>query len=262
MEAIMKKKNKYMLGLFVLQFALPFAAPANATYISAPKTFKCPIGGEEFQYSKLLSTTTWDIRLDGKPIGMIGFPIKLKQCPKNGFIDFKDNYSPKELVKLKNIIESKEFIEARNNEPQKYPQHYLLFLQLEKGGYSKLDAADALLKATWELSVSTKNIDYEDLRTVNILKEFVQYIDKNSNSFDKYSRVNFKIYAANAQRELGQFEDAQKRLDEIKKSVPLANSKKNFDPKSVKKHIENIEAAIAQNSEDPNFGVDLYGTKK
>ena len=115
-------------------------------------------------------------------------------------------------------------------------------------------------KATWELLVSTKNIDYEDLRTLNILKEFVQYIDKNSNAFDKYSRINFKIYAANAQRELGQFDDAQKRLDEIKKSIPKANPKMNFDPESVKNHIKKIEEAIAQKSEDPNFGVDLYGT--
>ncbi len=258
----MKKMNKYMFGLFALQFAFQFVAPANATYIAAPKAYKCPIGGEEFQYSKVLSTTTWDMRLDGKPIGMISFPIKLKQCPTNGFIDFKDNYSPKELAKLKKIIESKEFIGARINEPQKYPQHYLLFLQLDRGGYSKTDAANALLQSTWSLLVSTKNIDYEDLRTVNILKEFVQYIDENSNSFDKYSRVNYRIYAANAQRELGQFDDAQKRLDEIKKSIPDANSKKNFDPESVKNHIKNIEDAIAQKSEDPNFGVDLYGTKK
>ena len=256
----MKKINKYAFGLFALQFAFQFAAPANATFISAPKTYKCPIGGEEFQYSKILSTTTWDMRLDGKPIGMISYPIKLKQCQTNGFIDFKDNYSKNELEKLKIIIESKEFIDAKNNEPQKSPQYYLLFLELDRGGYSKLDAASALHKATWELLVSTKNIDYEDLRTLNILKEFVQYIDKNSNSFDKYSRVNFKIYAANAQRELGQFEDAQKRLDEIKKSIPKANPKMNFDPESVKNHIKKIEEAIAQKSEDPNFGIDLYGT--
>ncbi len=257
----MVKTNKYILGLFALQFAFQFTAPANATYISAPKTYKCPIDGEEFQYSKILSTTTWDMRLDGKPIGMLAYPIKLKQCPSNGFVFFKDNYSKNELVKLKKIIESEEFVSAKNNEPQKYPQHYLLFLELDRGGYSKLDAADALHKATWDLLVSTKDIDYEDLRTLNILKEFVQYIDKHSNAFDKYSRTNFKIYAANAQRELGQFDDAQKRLDEIKKSIPKANPKINFDPENVKKHISKIEEAIAQKSEDPNYGVDLFGTK-
>lgn len=258
----MKKINKYMIGLFALQFAFQFVAPANATYISAPKTYKCTIGGEEFQFSEILSTTTWDMRLDGKPIGMAVFPIKLKQCPTNGFVDFKENYSKNELVKLKKIIESDEFIGAKNFTPQNYPPHYLLFLELDRGGYSKTDAAWALLQSTWNLSVSTKNIDYEDLRTKPILSEFVQYIDKNSNSFDIYSRINLKIYAANAQRELGQFDDAQKRLDAIKNSIPAANSKKNFDPNSVKKHIENLEAAIAQKSEDPDFGVDLFGTKK
>lgn len=251
-----------MIGLLGLQFAFQFALPANATRLSVPETYKCPIGGEEFSYSKLLSTTTWDMRLDGKPIGMMPAPYPLKQCPKNGFIDFKDKYSPKELSKLKKIIESDEFIGAKNFSPQNYPQNYLLFLELDRGGYSKTDSAWALLQSTWNLSVSTKNIDYEDLRTKPILSEFVQYIDKNSNSFDKYSRINFQIYAANAQRELGQFDDAQKRLDAIKKSIPTANSKKNFDPIGVKKHIENIEAAIAQKSEDPDFGVDLFGTKE
>ena len=257
----MKSINKYLLGTIIIGLTAQLVSPAHATRLSLPETYVCPIGGEEFEFSEVLSTTTWGMRLDGKPIGMISYPIKLKQCPTNGFVDFKDNYSKSELAKLKKIIESQEFIDAKNNEPQKYPQHYLLFLELDRGGYSKLDAADALHKATWDLLVSTKDIDYEDLRTLNILKEFVQYIDKHSNAFDNYSRTNFKIYAANAQRELGQFDDAQKRLDEIKKSIPKANSKINFDPERVKNHIIKIEEAIAQKSEDPNFGVDLYGTK-
>ena len=122
----MKKINKYAFGLFALQFAYQFAEAANVTFILAPKTYKCPIGGEEFQYSKILSTTTWDMRLDGKPIGMISYRIKLKKCQTNGFIDFKDNYSKNELEKLKTMIESKEFIDAKNNEPQNYPQYLSL----------------------------------------------------------------------------------------------------------------------------------------
>lgn len=227
---------------------------ANATRLSAPKTYKCAIGGEEFKHSELLSMTTFGSRLDGKPVGPLAIVHEPPQCPTNGFVQFKEKFSNKELAKLKKIIESKEFKDAKQNRPV----FYLLFLELEKGGYNKQEAATALLKATWSVLISSIKIDIENEYNKDLLSQFVAYIDKNSNSFDKYFAAQFQVYAANAERQLGQFEKAQARLNKLKAKIPPSNPKKGFDTDSLKSHISQIEKAISEKDDDPYYGTEYY----
>lgn len=248
----MMKFGKIGICVLALQLSLQFASPANATRLSAPKTYKCSIGGEEYKYSELLSMTTHGMRLDGKPVGPLSFVHAPRQCPGNGLVEFKDNFSKSELKKLKKIIESKEFKEARQNKPV----HYLLFLELDRGGFNKQHAAYALLQSTWNALISTASIDYENETNKQILQEFVNYIDKNSKDFDQYSKIQYQIYAANSERVLGQFEKAQARLDKIKNKIPAANPKENFNPENLINHINNVEKAINDKSNDPYYGVD------
>ncbi len=123
---------------------LASAIPAFAlTYSEVTET--CPIDGTEFKDTVPASGTQFGIMLDLMPYGPIGAPWKLPECPRDGFILYKD-FTPEEIATLKPYILSDKYQALRRTETQ----YWRLGQMQEKLGASVDKRAGSFLKATWQ----------------------------------------------------------------------------------------------------------------
>lgn len=127
--------------LFILMIA---SFGSHATTFST-ETRTCPVGGQIYTTEVMMSYSIYDRRLDLKPRGSYGTdPRLLIVCP-NGFVDYKNSYSDEELIKLAELINSKDYQRSRsgNNE------YYLLAKILEHMDAGNLTTAWHYLSASW-----------------------------------------------------------------------------------------------------------------
>lgn len=121
--------------------------PAKATVL-VPEKALCPVGGESIDVYVVMSVYhSGDFDMDFKSYDpgsslLTTYP----ECPSNGFVVFKKNFTSAEVDLLTAYVRSKEFLSARN-EKTNY-RAYLLKRHL--GGYSNGELADTLLRATWQ----------------------------------------------------------------------------------------------------------------
>ena len=115
------------------------------------KTYKCPIGGEEFQILTFIDDQYYDKTVDLRPISRLSYPAPLPMCPSNGFFIDKDEYTDAELEDRRSVINSDSYKELLS---QGYPTHvvgldYMMRLKDAVPGedYSSWYMA---LQASWE----------------------------------------------------------------------------------------------------------------
>lgn len=160
------------------------------------ESFVCPIGGEEFTASVVGSNTTFGARPDGRPYSPLPvYPIT--ECPGNGFLIFKEDWTTEELTTLTSAIEMPEFDRIRLEETQ----YYRLWWLSEKIGVSARLLAEHLMVASWET-------DHESARKARYQQAFADAVAQLDPADDPESWFWLNLRAANARRELGQFEAA------------------------------------------------------
>ena len=131
-------KTTLLLAIFVASLS------SHATTYSTER-IACPVGGEIFTTEVMMSYSIFGRRLDLKPHGSHGVgPRPLVLCP-NGFVDYKNNYSQEELIKLTELVNSEDYQRLRsgNNE------YFLLAKILQHMGADKLTTAWHYLNASW-----------------------------------------------------------------------------------------------------------------
>jgi hypothetical protein len=182
----------------LLAAAAAFAAPA-----AAQETVKmtCPVGGESFDYIRAAATAPTGMRPDGKPLGT---PLAaLPECPGNGLVLYKD-YSAEEAGKLAPLVESAEYQALREGETQRY-RAYRLMRHL---GEEPDNFLWVLLQASWEAE------DRPELRT-RYLAELVEAAGEVPPRRNDINWIGMEGRVINALRELGRFEEAEKRLNDM-----------------------------------------------
>lgn len=184
------------------------AAPATAsTYGTVQKT--CPVGGEKFSATELMSISTWGRLPDGMPLGSGEFPIQLTQCPGNGLVMYR-TFTPDDVARLKPLIADPAYQGLRKTETR----YYLAYWLATRLGDD--NAPWLLLSATWQ----AKNIDPAGELARRYNSEFVALVAKLPVSDTDFVSIALRARAVNALRELGRFDDA----DALGKSIKIADT--------------------------------------
>jgi hypothetical protein len=190
----------------VIVSLLALTCPVSATLIVQEK-FVCPIGGEKFTAPVALSHTVIGQQPDGMPIGT-GLP-DIPECPSNGLILYEEKFDKATLAKLKLAIASPEYQALRETEPQRYRLWWLR----NYVGTDARDLAWLMVEASWEAnSVNGQRARYQR-KYVDMIRAL-----RRKNDAD-WEWVYLHGRAANALRELGEFETAKSLID----SLPLSS---------------------------------------
>ncbi|MEO3714978.1 hypothetical protein [Roseateles flavus] len=199
----MKREIKRALASLCL---LSFASVASAM-TTADNAFICPIGGEQFQQTMSSSGTVRGTYLDLRPYGAIEAPWPLPQCPGNGFVMFKRNFSLQELDKLAVAIESNDYVRSRQTETP----YFLVAHLLAAIGADHRQQAYALLKASWQGN---------DEQAPRYRALVIEHLDQHKEPPSKPElAVVDQLVAGEMERRLGRFDAARRRFEAVKRSA-------------------------------------------
>lgn len=174
------------------------ASGAGASTYGMPRTIRCPVGGETFQWPTLASYSRWGALPDGQPIGSAPFPLPIPQCPKNG-LPVYDDFDKAAVAKLAPLVASAEFKALRA--AGETPRYLTQWLQ-QRMGAPAIDSAWVLLQASWE----AKNRD-DPARASRYNAEYVTRAA--SLAGDPLAVHGMAARRVNALRELSRFEEAE-----------------------------------------------------
>ncbi|MCW4461812.1 hypothetical protein OK349_08825 [Sphingomonas sp. BT-65] len=187
-----------MLATLVAMLALAQEAPRFPPHYAGRAT-TCPVGGEKFDAPALMHYSTFGALPDGQPIGSIGFPILLAECPGNGLVIF-DEFTPEQVAKLGPLVASDAYKALRGAESSYYRASWLADALGDKK-----QAAWLLLSATWE----AKNTDPASERARRYNAAFAAAATAVPADAKDFQSIALRARAANALRELGQFDEAE-----------------------------------------------------
>lgn len=195
-----------MLGLAAVAALL--VAPQGQAGTPYPVKMSCAVGGEAFTHTATASYSTWGSRPDGKPYGSWTFPMPLPVCPGNGLVMYRD-FEKAEIALLTGLVASPEYralVAARET-----PYFRAAWLESRLAPGSE-DAPWILLQATWET-------DDDPERQARYDAAFVTVIDALPAKAGDLTWVALQGRAANAERQLGRFDAAAKRLAAVDSKV-------------------------------------------
>lgn len=163
---------------------------------------RCPIGGERFTYQDYAAYSTYGQRLDGKPFGSTEFPLRLPVCP-NGFVVYRDDFSEAELAALTAFMQTPAYRELTANHTTYYRAAHLA----RAAGAPLEHQAWLTLRASWQ-------VDRDAARFAAYQTEFLTLADATIAEIPRTAPGWWMLHfrAANAQRQLGQFEAAAARI--------------------------------------------------
>lgn len=187
-----------MLATLVVMLASAQEAPWFPPHYAGRATI-CPVGGEKFDAPALMHYSTFGALPDGQPIGSIGFPVLLAECPGNGLVIF-DEFKPGQVAKLGPLIASDAYKALRGTESSYYRASWLA----DALGDRK-QAAWLLLSATWE--AKNKDPAGEQVRRYNAA--FAAAATALPVDTKDFASIALRARAANALRELGRFDEAE-----------------------------------------------------
>jgi hypothetical protein len=163
----------------------------------------CPIGGGSFQFQPIAPPVAAGERPDGRPVGGSKFPLTLPECPDNGLVLYKE-YDRGEIAKLKPLVESEAYQALRKDGTQYYRAYWLM----REMGLRPERYLWALLQASWEAE------GRPELRK-RYMEELVEASAKVPPRPGDLGWIGMEGRAINALRELGRFEEALARLDQV-----------------------------------------------
>jgi hypothetical protein len=189
-------------------FALLFGGSAAQAGLPYPVKKSCAVGGERFTHTETMAYTVFGHRPDGKPYGSWTFPLPLPVCPGNGLVMYRD-FSKTEKASLKALIASEEYrsLLAENDTP--YYRAAWLERQLSP---SSEDTPWILLQATWEA-------DGQPERQARYDRAFIAAVDRAPSKPADLTWAALQARAANAERQLSEFEAAAGRLTLLDRGV-------------------------------------------
>lgn len=199
--------------------SLLISAPAVQAGMLVPVKMTCAVGGERFTHTETASYSTWGSRPDGKPYGSWTFPMPLPVCPGNGLVMYRD-FTDAEKASLKALIAGPEYralVEGRDT-----PYYRAAWLEGRLSPASD-DTVWILLQATWEA-------DADPARQARYDREFVVAVDAQPAKPGELIWAVLQARAANAERQLGDFDAAGRRLAAVDPAVFAARTGGEPDP--------------------------------
>ncbi|MCW2396318.1 MULTISPECIES: hypothetical protein [unclassified Sphingobium] len=220
-------------GLVLVVIGTLLAAPAPATTF-IPETKICPVGGKTFTAQIMASNSTFGQRPDGKPYSPTPVP-PIIECPDNGFLLYKDAFSSDEVKRATPLVASDVYQAMRSSETQHYRSWWL---QNAMGSNDPYALATALLIASWET-------DNDPARKARYQQAFLDTAAALRPDGQKEDWFWITLRAANASRELGLFDAALSRLDDLAEKTEWAGG--DTDPAFLLHYLSTLKA-LAQAS--------------
>lgn len=236
-----------LLADAVVTAAVPPPPPPTSTRPSLPPLhfgsmeMTCPVGGQRFT---AVTTTMWSItgqRPDGKPYSEVPFPRPLPECPDNGLVVFAD-FTPAEIAELANWIATPVYQSMRKTESSFY-RAYWLAVKIHR---SQAEAVAQLMPAIWEAKENDRN-DPKRPATTRYQRVLIEAANTLSPTVSVDDRGWIKARAANALREMGKFDAAEKMREAAAAEQPAT------PPAGLSKYLDKLKAVIARHdrSDDP-----------
>ncbi|KSB89490.1 hypothetical protein AS593_15910 [Caulobacter vibrioides] len=205
----------------VVAAGLAGAAQAGTPY---PIKMKCAVGGESFTHTGTASYSTWGQRPDGKPYGSWEFPMPLPVCPGNGLVMYRDFTKP-ELKQLPALLASEAYKALADD------ASYYRAAWLERSLKGEADPLWLVLQASWQ-------VDDDPIRKARYQREFAQAVEAEPARPGDAGWMGKQGRAANARRELGQFDAAKADLarleiDKLVAALPAPPSDGVGEPEDV-----------------------------
>lgn len=197
------------------------AAQAGTPY---PIEMKCAVGGERFTHTGTASYSTWGQRPDGKPYGSWEFPMPLPVCPGNGLVMYRDFTKP-ELKQLPALLASDAYKVLAGD------SSYYRAAWLERSLKGDGDSLWLVLQASWQ-------VDEDPVRKARYQREFAQGAEAEPAKPGDARWMGIQGRAANARRELGEFDAAKADLarleiDKLVAALPTPPKEGEQEPEAV-----------------------------
>ena len=233
------------LALLYLFINLLFFTNNFASAVEAPIEVECPLGGSNAKGWEVLGSFQSGMGLDGRRYGAHVQPNPPPECPDNGFLVYKKNFSESELIQLRKYIFSEEYQSMWKNTA---PAFYRLAKIYEYEGKPLVDYYYHYLIATWESSV--KKYHYYALEAIEAFKKTIDTMQ--SDLLSERQIVDVHYLLAELYRRVGDFENAGKELHWVKQT----NHRKDFIHPDF---IAYLDSLILHKDSDPHL-ISEYST--
>ncbi|WP_114954438.1 hypothetical protein [Sphingosinicella terrae] len=201
-----------MIGFALLLLAQAGPPPPPPLH-GGPATMTCPVGGESFEALQSSHYSTTGRRPDGRPHSYWYMPLPIPECPSNGLVVFRD-FSPEEVGTLESLIASDAYRAMVADDSTYYRAQWLA----TRLGLPEKEALGLLLAATWQVKPEdgpTGQPLPSPERARRYQEEFVRRVMALPADPQDAEYVGLHARAANAQRELGRFDEAAAMLRQI-----------------------------------------------
>jgi hypothetical protein len=215
-----------------------FAAKALALTFREVE-YTCPIDGKVFKTRVVASYTQFGMRLDLRPVGALVAPIPLPVCPDNGFVMYKKTFSDAELAKLKPVVLGEDYRRKREANTSYYMVAYLR----ERMGAQDYELAQLYLKASWQAEGRKELHLLEQYRSL-ALQRFDAFVNKSTDRSPQWWSA--AVVAAELERLLGRFDNAEARLNKLPVAQLDAKSVLPRVIEQIRSHAKNHDKAPAR----------------
>ncbi len=169
------------------------SAPAYAGVVQE-EAIACPLGGQTFGFRVDRFSTAKGRTLDMLPYGADDLPWPLPECPDNGFVVYKQNFSATEVRRLRPLIQQHGFASR--------PVYARAFLMARALGEPLPLQLRLLQVAAW------RGGDRYRQQALPVLSRLL-----NERTQTERSRMDYLLLQAEYQRRLGRFAHAQQSID-------------------------------------------------
>jgi hypothetical protein len=214
-------------------------APLNAG-MPVPVEITCPVGGKKFTFIDTMSSSRWGSRPDGKPYGSWTFPMPVPACPDNGLVMYRQ-FTEAEIKQLKGLLKTPDFQKVRNETT------YYRIAWFMRALHDK-DEATVL----WMINQASWQADGDPEIKARYQREFAEGMAALPKEPDSLDWIALQGRAANAWRELGDFERAKQVIASVSTNnldVPIpAEVVSGTTPSGLGKAISNYGEIMAAKS--------------
>jgi len=226
---------RYLPILILVLLLTPAAAQAHTM---RSVKYACPVDGTEFTAFLTGSDTTRGMMLDLQPIGMGTYPWPVGQCPADGMVMYKNDFTPEEIAILKEYVPSPEYQAAAGD-----PAYWKIAKLKEKLGVPLNERWFAMVQATWQAHSQYESYARETIAALETLLADPE--NRKEKDVETWQLLRGELY-----RRIGDFDQAKTIFEEMKTRPEFKNH--DFYPSIINYELELIAAGDKSSHRVPN----------
>ena len=204
------------------------AITPSAAFVPAAIEMTCPLGGQRFLTEGAASYSIYRERPDGRLYTNWISPRPIPECPHNNLLLYRP-FDAREIPRLAELVATREYLAMLEGETPYYRAAWLA-RRVSPDAY---DAAQLLVQAVWEAGDGTP-------RRARYLQELLEMVDALAPAPGDPVWIRLNARAINAQRELGDFAAALRRLHELRRLSSAGQARSPSQPSGTDRSAQEI----------------------